>query len=132
MLNLTNIPNRLPIDNAESDRDLIMPSDARDPASKCDIVNDGLTENNCIKICIDYVSGDGQADSIDCEEDDLNFETFRRQKRRLSWCPENERKKDEKEEVQRMLGIGGRRFVNMLAIFEAYSFKYVELNCVLR
>lgn len=43
------------------------------------------------------------------DEEDINVELIRRQKRRSSWCPEQERKKDEKEEKQRMLGINGRR-----------------------
>jgi hypothetical protein len=69
-----------------------------------------------VQICINDVSVDGLVgcDDVDDdeEEDDLNLEAMRRgQKRRLSWCPENDRKREEKEETQKMLGISGRRFV---------------------
>ena len=66
-----------------------------------------------VQICINDVSVDNPEDYHQQmgseDEEDINLELIRRQKRRSSWCPEQERKKDEKEEKQRMLGINGRR-----------------------
>jgi len=36
-------------------------------------------------------------------------ESAKRQWRRSSWCPEQERKKEEKQEIQRSLAVTGRR-----------------------
>jgi len=36
-------------------------------------------------------------------------ESAKRQWRRSSWCPEQERKKEEKHEIQRSLAVAGRR-----------------------
>lgn len=69
-----------------------------------------------IQICINDVSVDNN-DDVNENDDDLNLETIRRQKRRSSWCPEKERKKDEKEEKQRMLGVAGRRYIISIVAF---------------
>jgi len=67
-----------------------------------------------VQICINDVSVDGLVGCCDDDIDDeaaVSLETMRRaQKRRLSWCPANERKRDEKGETQKMLGVSGRRF----------------------
>ena len=42
-------------------------------------------------------------------------ETMRRQWRRSSWCPEEERKKEEKQEKQRSLAIVGKRYTSQTA-----------------
>ena len=38
-------------------------------------------------------------------------ESSKRQWRRSSWCPEEERKKEEKQEMQRSLAVVGKRYV---------------------
>ena len=41
----------------------------------------------------------------------LSIEQVKKQQRRSSWCPEEERKKEEKCEKQILLGVSGRRYV---------------------
>lgn len=43
-------------------------------------------------------------------------ESAKRQWRRSSWCPEQERKKEEKQEYQRSLAVAGRRWLFLLTI----------------
>ena len=50
----------------------------------------------------------GTGDALDPE---LLIENLKKNRRRSSWCPEEGRKKEEKQEKQKMLAISGRRWV---------------------
>jgi hypothetical protein len=66
-----------------------------------------------VRICINDVSYDSSSrdDSISGETDAAMLEMIRKQRRRCSWCPEEEKRKEEKHQRQRLLSVTGRRSV---------------------
>ncbi len=68
-----------------------------------------------VRICINDVTVDESLDTREAvaggnnTDPELMVEGIKKQKRRSSWCPEEGRKKEEKQETQRMLAVTGRR-----------------------
>lgn len=110
MLNLSSIDSTAPVSPTSPCAVLGAQCDGRSPSDP--LCSRSLFPEISVQICINDVSVDNPEDfqTASGDEDEHNLELIRRQKRRSSWCPEKERKRDEKEEKQRMLGVNGRRW----------------------
>lgn len=73
-------------------------------------------EKTDIRICVNDVTVDGSRDYETMSETERAFlDALRKQqRRRSSWCPEQEKKKEDKQEKIRMLAVSGRRSVHLV------------------